>query len=325
MLDEHRSAHVEPAERTRVAILGSGNIGTDLLYKIARSRGLQAAAMIGIDAQSDGLARARARDVWTTSDGLAGFLASDASHDVRIVFDATSAAAHRAHAPVLAQAGMVALDLTPAAIGEFVIPAIEKADTGRGVPLNLNFVSCGGQATAPIVHAIGQGDGRPVRYAEIVSTTASRSVGPGTRANLDDYVHTTSNALCRVAGAERAKTITIINPAEPPIMMRNTVYCLADSGHEQEIEATVAAMITRIQRYVPGYRLLVPLQFEHVGDSSQTRVTAITEVEGAGDYLEPYAGNLDIITSAAVEVAEQCAAALASGAELAVDAEAVKS
>lgn len=297
-----------------IAIVGSGNIGTDLMYKALRSPVLQPIAMIGIDPESDGLRRARSEGLWTTHEGLDAFLADPVSENVSIVFDATSAAVHRSHAPRLAAAGKVALDLTPAAVGPSIVPAIEPPGTDSSVPPNLNFVSCGGQATAPIVHAVARGQGRPVSYTEIVSTTASRSVGPGTRANLDDYLRTTSRALEQIAGAQRAKTISLINPANPPIMMRNTVYCLVDAGKEREITASVEAMVEHVQEYVPGYRILVPPQFEPAGESGLQKMTATFEVAGAGDYLEPYAGNLDIITSAACRVAEQCARSLADGA-----------
>jgi acetaldehyde dehydrogenase len=312
MLD-HRSAIVDHAGRAQVAILGSGNIGTDLMYKVARSPHIEAVAMIGIDETSDGLGRARERGLWTTAGGLEAFLASDVAETVTMVFDATSAGAHRVHAPALAKAGMLALDLTPAAVGQFVVPAIKAPIAGDG-PQNFNFVSCGGQATVPIVHAVGEGQGRPVSYAEIVSTTASRSVGPGTRANLDDYVRTTSKALRTMGGADRSKTITIVSPAEPPIMMRNTIYCTVEPGHEDGIVASVEAMVERIQGYVPGYSLLIPPQFQSLPGDEGVRAMVVTEVEGAGDYLEKYAGNLDIITSAAVEVAEQYATGQLAGA-----------
>lgn len=292
----------------KVAIIGSGNIGTDLMYKLSRSAVLELAALVGIDEASDGLARARDRGVWTTAQGLDDFLADDIAQDVSIVFDATSAAAHRQHATALRKAGKIALDLTPAAVGRFVVPAVAPPAIDDEVA-NFNLVSCGGQATVPIVHAVGAGQGRPVDYAEIVSTTASKSVGPGTRANLDEYVRTTSAALCAIGGATQAKTITIVNPAEPPILMRNSVYCLVDAGCEDAIVTSVDQMVQRIQQYVPGYLLLMPPQFERLGDGV-TKAMIVAEVEGAGDYLEPYAGNLDIITSAAVAVGEQCAMAL---------------
>jgi acetaldehyde dehydrogenase len=315
---QHSNAPGALLPRTQVAIIGSGNIGTDLLYKALRSRLIEPIAMIGIDESSAGLKRARDCGLWTTASGLDTFLAAEISTDVTIVFDATSAAAHRAHAPALQSAGKVALDLTPAAIGAYVVPAINVPTTATISP-NLNFVSCGGQATVPIVYAIGAGQGHSVSYAEVVSTTASKSVGPGTRANLDDYLRTTSNALCTIGGASRSKTIALISPASPPIMMRNTVYCLVEPGHDAEIAASVESMIDRLQRYVPGYRLVLPPQFEVLSPGHSTKVMVVTEVEGAGDYLESYAGNLDIITSVAVDVAERCAAALAAGVPIAAE------
>jgi acetaldehyde dehydrogenase len=307
MVEDMREQRAEEAPgQANVAIIGSGNIGTDLMYKLVRSPALTAVAMVGIDPASDGLKRAREMGLWATSAGLDAFLGSDVAAEVSIVFDATSAGAHRAHASALSNAGKIALDLTPAAVGALVVPAVEIPALDSD-STNLNFVSCGGQATVPIVHAVGQGQMHPVRYAEIVSTTASRSVGPGTRANLDDYIHTTSSALRAIGGAVRSKTLTIVSPATPPIMMRNTVYCLVEPGHEDEILESVNVMIGRIQQYVPGYRMLFPPQFEQLPHQDGVKAMIVTEVEGAGDYLEPYAGNLDIITSAAVEVAERLA------------------
>ncbi len=300
------------SSRVPVAIIGSGNIGTDLLYKVMRSDTLEAAALIGIDDASEGLAAARRMDVWTTAGGLDSFLSSDVAADVAIVFDATSAATHLVHAPKLRAARKVALDLTPAAVGPLIVPAVRSPVLDGVLPWNLNFVSCGGQATTPIVHAISEAAGG-ARYAEIVSTTASRSVGPGTRANLDEYLNTTARALAEIGNANSAKTIAIINPAEPPIVMRNTVYVLIDAGHEEQVTVAVGKAVEEVSAYVPGYRCLVPPQFET--DDGVVRVTTVTEVEGAGDYLPPYAGNLDIMTSAAVRVAEQCARAVLAGAD----------
>jgi acetaldehyde dehydrogenase (acetylating) len=302
------------ADRVPVAILGSGNIGTDLMYKVMRSDVLEAAALVGIDEASEGLAAARRLGVWTTSAGLDAFLADAVAADVAIVFDATSAATHAEHAPKLRGARKVALDLTPAAIGPLIVPAVRSPVLDGALPWNLNFVSCGGQATTPIVYAISSVVGG-ARYAEIVSTTASRSVGPGTRANLDEYLTTTARALTEIGNASSAKTIALINPAEPPIVMRNTIYTLVDAGHEQAITTAVEQAVQDVSTYVPGYRCLVPPQFEPTPEESIVKVTTVTEVEGAGDYLPPYAGNLDIITSAAARVAEQCATALLAGAD----------
>jgi acetaldehyde dehydrogenase (acetylating) len=302
------------ADRVPVAILGSGNIGTDLMYKIMRSDLLDATALVGIDETSDGLAAARKLGVWTTAGGIDAFLADPIATDIVIVFDATSAATHLAHAPKLRAARKVALDLTPAAVGQLIVPAVRAPVLNGELPWNLNFVSCGGQATTPVVHAISRVVGG-ARYAEIVSTTASRSVGPGTRANLDEYLTTTERALVEIGSASSAKTIAIINPAEPPIVMRNTIYALVDEGHEQAITAAVHDAVRDVSSYVAGYRCLVPPQFEPTPDGGIVRVTTVTEVEGAGDYLPSYAGNLDIMTSAAARVAELCAAAVIAGAD----------
>jgi acetaldehyde dehydrogenase (acetylating) len=302
------------ADRVQVAILGSGNIGTDLMYKVMRSDVLEAAALVGIDEASEGLAAGRRLGVWTTAGGLDAFLADAVAADVAIVFDATSAATHMEHAPKLREARKIALDLTPAAIGPLIVPAVRSPVLNGALPWNLNFVSCGGQATTPIVHAISSVVGG-VRYAEIVSTTASRSVGPGTRANLDEYLNTTARALTEIGNASSAKTIALINPAEPPIVMRNTIYTLVDEGHEQAITTAVEQAVHEVSTYVPGYRCLVPPQFEPTPEAGVVKVTIVTEVEGAGDYLPPYAGNLDIMTSAAARVAEQCATAVLAGAD----------
>jgi acetaldehyde dehydrogenase (acetylating) len=302
------------ADRVPVAIIGSGNIGTDLMYKVMRSDVLEAVALVGIDDTSQGLAAAQQLGIWTTALGLDAFLDDGVADDVAIVFDATSAATHLAHAPKLRAARKVALDLTPAAVGQLIVPAVRPPVLDGRLPWNLNFVSCGGQATTPIVHAISRVVGS-VRYAEIVSTTASTSVGPGTRANLDEYLRTTARALVEIGTAASAKTIALINPAEPPIVMRNTIYTLVDSGHDEAITAGVERAVREVSSYVPGYRCLVPPQFERTSQTGVTRVTTVTEVEGAGDYLPSYAGNLDIMTSAAARVAELCATAVLDGAE----------
>lgn len=308
------------ADRVPVAIIGSGNIGTDLMYKVMRSELLEAIALVGIDETSEGLAAARGLGIWTTARGLDAFLDDRVGQDVAIVFDATSAATHLTHAPKLRAARKVALDLTPAAIGKLIVPAVRPPVLNGQLPWNLNFVSCGGQATTPIVHAISRVVGG-ARYAEIVSTTASRSVGPGTRANLDEYLTTTARALVEIGTAASAKTIALINPAEPPIVMRNTIYTLVDSGHEEAITAAVEQAVQDVSSYVPGYRCLVPPQFEPTAEDLITRVITVTEVEGAGDYLPSYAGNLDIMTSAAVRVAELCATAVLDGADFPDQAE----
>ena len=309
------------ADNWPVAIIGSGNIGTDLMIKILRSDGpLTVAAMVGIDPESDGLARAARLGVPTTADGVDGLMAMSNFADIKLVFDATSAGAHRANWAKLAGTGVRMLDLTPASIGPFCVPTVNLGDH-LDAP-NLNMVTCGGQATVPIVAAVAQSG--IVSYAEIVSSISSKSAGPGTRANIDEFTETTSTALQVVGGAQRAKAVMILNPADPPIMMRNTVYCLVDGDPDhQRIEAGVLAMADRVNAYVPGYRLKQRVQFEmfssdnalyipETGKFTGTRVTTMLEVTGAAHYLPAYAGNLDIMTSAAKATAETIAAQAAS-------------
>ncbi|HEX8930384.1 MAG TPA: acetaldehyde dehydrogenase (acetylating) [Actinomycetota bacterium] len=294
-------------ERMRVAILGSGNIGTDLMVKLLRSQVLEPVMVAGIDPESEGLARARAAGIATTTEGIEGLLAEPDSG--RIVFDATSARAHKQHAPRLAAAGRVAVDLTPAAVGPYVVPGVSPDEVIGGA--NLNLISCGAQATIPMVHAISRV--APVRYAEIVATIASRSAGPGTRANIDEFTQTTARGIERVGGAERAKAIIVLNPADPPIVMRDAIYALCDGQVDREkIADSVGRMVAAVGAYVPGYRLRGEPLFDDDGDA--TRVTVFVEVEGAGDYLPRYAGNLDIMTSAAVRVGEEIAQRLQAGA-----------
>jgi acetaldehyde dehydrogenase len=300
-----------------VAIVGSGNIGTDLMMKIARGDGpLTVVAMAGVDPDSDGLARAADLGVPTTADGVDGLLAMPEFDSVRIVFDATSADAHRANWAKLAGTGVRILDLTPAAIGPYCVPVV-NLDDHLDAP-NLNMVTCGGQATVPIVAAVAQSG--IVSYAEIVSSISAMSAGPGTRANIDDFIETTAAALQVIGGAERGKAVMILNPAEPPVLMRNTIYCLVDGDADhQRIEADVLAMVDAVAGYVPGYRLKQRIQFEtfaaanplyipETGKFTGTRVTVLLEVAGAADYLPAYAGNLDIMTSAAKATAERIAA-----------------
>jgi acetaldehyde dehydrogenase len=300
----------------KVAIIGSGNIGTDLMIKVLRSDGpLEMGAMVGIDPDSDGLARARRMAVPATSDGVDGLLALDGFDEIGVVFDATSASAHRANWARLEPTGVRMLDLTPAAIGPYCVPVVnldEHLDER-----NLNMVTCGGQATVPIVAAVGQA--ALVSYAEIVSSIASKSAGPGTRANIDEFTETTSRALEAVGGATRGKAVIVLNPAEPPLLMRNTVYCLVEGECDHvAIEASVEAMVERVRQYVPGYRLKQRVQFEiftpddalHIPETGKfwgTRVTAFLEVTGAAHYLPAYAGNLDIMTSAALATATRLA------------------
>ena len=300
-----------------VAVIGSGNIGTDLMIKIMRSDGpLTMAAMVGIDPESDGLARARRLGVATSSDGIDGLLTMPEFDGVRLVFDATSANAHRVNWNMLQNTGVRVLDLTPAALGPYCVPAVnldEHVDEH-----NLNMVTCGGQATVPIVSAVGQAG--TVSYAEIVSAISARSAGPGTRANIDEFTETTSAALEVVGGARRGKAVMVVNPADPPILMRNTVYCLVDGDADHAaIEEAVEHMIAKVGTYVPGYRLKQRVQFEtfgshnalyipETGSFTGTRVTVMLEVAGAAHYLPAYAGNLDIMTSAAKSTAERIAA-----------------
>jgi len=305
--------------KSKVAIIGSGNIGTDLMIKILRtSENLEVAAMVGIDPDSDGLARAKRLGIPVTHEGVDGLLAMPNFTDVEIVLDATSARAHIANAAALAPHGKKLIDLTPAAIGPLVIPTVnldESLDAGAD---NVNMVTCGGQATIPMVAAVSAVT--PVHYAEIVASIASKSAGPGTRANIDEFTETTSHAIEKVGGAARGKAIIILNPAEPPLIMRDTVFCLIGDADHDAIRRSVADMADRVSRYVPGYRLKQDVQFTAlepdepihtlVPDGTgpvNTRVAIFLEVEGAAHYLPAYAGNLDIMTSAAIRVAEAIA------------------
>jgi acetaldehyde dehydrogenase len=304
-----------------VAIIGSGNIGTDLMIKILRSDGpLTVGAMVGIDPDSDGLARAKRLGVPTTANGIDGLLAMPNSGDIKLVFDATSAGAHRANWAKLHGTGVRVLDLTPAAIGPYCVPVV-NLDDHLDAP-NLNMVTCGGQATVPIVAAVTEVG--IVSYAEIVSSISSKSAGPGTRANIDEFTETTSTALEVVGGAQRGKAVIILNPADPPILMRNTVYCLVDGDADHAaIEQSIVNTVEKVNAYVPGYRLKQRVQFEmfssdnalyipETGKFTGTRVTTMLEVTGAAHYLPAYAGNLDIMTSAAKATAETIAAQAAS-------------
>ena len=281
-------------EKVKVAVIGPGNIGTDLLYKLRKSARLELAAMAGVE-ESEGVRRARDLGVPVTLGDLAPILED---RSIRIVFDATSARAHLRHARLLEAAGKVAIDLTPAAVGPYVVPSVNLGEVGDAT--NLNMVTCGGQATVPIVHAIHRAAG--ARYAEMVSAIASKSAGPGTRHNIDEFTRTTARALSVLGGARAGKAIIVLNPAEPPLLMTNTVYVEVDRPDEETIRASVERVVADVQQYVPGYRLRVPPYLE--GD----KVTTIIEVEGAGDFLPKYSGNLDIITAAAVGVAERLAA-----------------
>ncbi|MFE6734558.1 acetaldehyde dehydrogenase (acetylating) [Microbacterium sp. NPDC057650] len=298
-----------------VAIIGSGNIGTDLLIKIKRlSSSLHVVAMVGIDEASDGLARARRLGVATTHEGVEGLLRMPEFDDVALVFDATSAGAHARNAALMREHGRLMVDLTPAAIGPYVVPVV-NIDEHRGAE-NVNMVTCGGQATVPIVAAVSRV--APVAYAEIVASIASKSAGPGTRANIDEFTETTARAIEQVGGAGYGKAIIVLNPAEPPLMMRDTVLCLVEADVDEDaVRDSIQRMIADVSDYVGGYRLKQQVQFDAVDHAyvpaldrpfRGTKVTVLLEVEGAGHYLPEYAGNLDIMTSAALRTAEHLVA-----------------
>ena len=305
--------------KVKVAIIGSGNIGTDLMIKVLRlSDVLEMGAMVGIDPESDGLARAARLKVPTTHEGVEGFIAMEGFADIDIVFDATSAKAHVANAAKLAPYGKKLVDLTPAAIGPYVVPAVNLAQHLDQDADDVNMVTCGGQATIPMVRAVSRVI--PVAYAEIVASIASKSAGPGTRANIDEFTETTAEAIEVVGGAQRGKAVIILNPADPPLIMRDTVFCLVGDVDQATIRDSVARMVADVAEYVPGYRLKQEVQFTPVppgkpvhtllGEASgpvTTKVSIFLEVEGAAHYLPAYAGNLDIMTSAAVRVAQAMA------------------
>ena len=307
-------------DKIKAAIVGSGNIGTDLMIKALRgARNLEVVALAGIDPNSDGLARARRRGVATTDEGVEGLARHPAFADIDIVFDATSAAAHIRNDAFLRERkpALRMVDLTPAAIGPYCVPVV-NLDEHLDAP-NLNMVTCGGQATIPIVRAVAQV--ATVHYAEIVASVSSRSAGPGTRANIDEFTETTARAIEVVGGARQGKAIIILNPAEPPLLMRDTVYTLSAGGDEAAIEASVQAMVAAVQQYVPGYRLKQAVQFERippeqalqipgVGRLAGLKTSVFLQVEGAAHYLPAYAGNLDIMTSAALASGERIAARL---------------
>ncbi|MGX9720981.1 acetaldehyde dehydrogenase (acetylating) [Stenotrophomonas acidaminiphila] len=302
----------------KAAIIGSGNIGTDLMIKILRhGRQLQMAALVGIDPASDGLARAARMGVATISSGVAGLIESDLFADIDIVFDATSASAHVANDALLraAKPGIRVVDLTPAAIGPYCVPTVNLEDNIEAA--NVNMVTCGGQATIPMVAAVASV--ARVAYAEIVASISSRSAGPGTRANIDEFTETTSRAIESVGGAQVGKAIIVLNPAEPPLLMRDTVYVLSEVVDTALIEAAVTEMAARVAAYVPGYRLKQQVQFERIdapvnvpglGPSTGLKTSIFLEVEGAAHYLPAYAGNLDIMTSAALATGERMAASV---------------
>ncbi|HBL92808.1 MAG TPA: acetaldehyde dehydrogenase (acetylating) [Hyphomonas sp.] len=303
-------------KKTKVAIIGSGNIGTDLMIKVIRkSKGLEMGAMVGIDPDSDGLARAKRMGIATTHEGIEGLVKLDVWPEIGIVFDATSAGAHKRHNEVVTSAGKVMIDLTPAAIGPYVIPVV-NGDAHLDAS-NVNMVTCGGQATIPIVAAVASV--ATVHYAEIVASIASKSAGPGTRANIDEFTETTAKGIEEVGGARKGKAIIVLNPAEPPMIMRDTVFTLSSGADEPAIEASIEAMVAKVNAYVPGYRMKQKVQFERFGSNNPVKIPGLgtfegiktsvfLEVEGAAHYLPAYAGNLDIMTSAGIATAEKIAA-----------------
>lgn len=287
----------------RCAVVGSGNIGSDLIRKLERSPLLIPSLLVGVDPKSDGLKRAREAGIEATHEGVQVLL--DRADEFDVVFEATAAQVHAINAPRYLEAGLFALDLTPAAVGPYVVPAV-NLDLVAG-QRNLNMVTCGGQATVPMVAAISRVT--TVEYAEIVSTISSRAAGPGTRANIDEFTETTSDALVKVGGAKRGKAIIVLNPANPPIMMRNTVFAAVDANVDpQAIIDSVEEMVAAVQAYVPGYELVsVPQIDRGAGPDGTTKVSIFLRVAGAGDYLPAYAGNLDIITAASIAAAERYA------------------
>ena len=292
--------------KIKCALIGPGNIGTDLLAKLQRSPVLEPVWMVGIDPQSDGLKKAREMGIKTTADGVDGLVPHMKADGVQIVFDATSAYVHAENSRKVNAEGAMMIDLTPAAIGPYCIPPVNlKAHVGQG-EMNVNMVTCGGQATIPMVAAVSRV--QPVEYGEIVATVSSKSAGPGTRKNIDEFTRTTAGAIEKVGGAKKGKAIIIINPAEPPLMMRDTVHCLTEGEPQQDaIRQSIADMIKEVQKYVPGYRLVNGPVFDG------NRVSVYLEVEGLGDYLPKYAGNLDIMTAAAARTAEMFAEEILSG------------
>lgn len=311
-------------KKLKVAIIGPGNIGTDLMIKIMRNaKYLEMGAMVGIDPSSDGLARAARLGVATTAEGVQGLIDLPEFADIEFVFDATSAAAHVRNDAALraAKPGIRLIDLTPAAIGPYCVPVVNGAQ--HVDELNVNMVTCGGQATIPVVAAVSRV--AKVHYAEIIASIASKSAGPGTRANIDEFTETTSKAIEVIGGAAKGKAIIVMNPAEPPLIMRDTVFVLSESTDQAAVEASIEGMVAEVQMYVPGYRLKQKVQFDEIpahaplnipglGKFSGLKTSVFLEVEGAAHYLPAYAGNLDIMTSAGLATAERMAAKMLAAA-----------
>ncbi len=292
--------------KIRCALIGPGNIGTDLLAKLMRSPVLEPVWMVGIDPNSDGLKKARELGLKTTADGVDGLIPHMRDDDIQIVFDATSAYVHADNSRKVNAAGALMIDLTPAAIGPYCVPPVNLLQHVGKREMNVNMVTCGGQATIPMVAAVSRV--QPVEYAEIVATVASRSAGPGTRKNIDEFTRTTGAAVAKVGGARQGKAIIVINPADPPLIMRDTVHCLTETEpDEARITESIQAMLAEVQKYVPGYRIVNGPVFDG------NRVSIFLEVEGLGDYLPKYAGNLDIMTAAAARTAEMFAEELLAG------------
>ena len=299
----------QKSQKIKCALIGPGNIGTDLLMKLQRSPVLEPVWMVGVDPTSEGLKRARAMGIKTTADGVDGLLPHVRADGVQIAFDATSAYVHAENSRKLNALGVMMIDLTPAAIGPFCVPPVNLQEHIGQREMNVNMVTCGGQATIPMVYAISRV--QPVAYGEIIATAASQSVGPGTRKNIDEFTRTTAAGVERVGRAQKGKAIIVINPAEPPLIMRDTVHCLTvERPRAAEIEESVHAMLREVQKYVPGYRLVNG----PVIDPDTHRVSIFLEVKGLGDYLPTYAGNLDIMTAAAARTAEMFAQEILSGA-----------
>ncbi|MCC4289101.1 acetaldehyde dehydrogenase (acetylating) [Vreelandella aquamarina] len=294
------------SKKLNAVIIGPGNIGTDLLMKMKRSEWIEPVWMVGIDPESEGLKRAREMGIKTSAEGVDGILDKVIEDDIRVAFDATSAYVHAENSRKLNELGVIMVDLTPAAIGPFCVPPVNLTAHAKNLEMNVNMVTCGGQATIPMVAAVSRV--QPVEYGEIIATVSSRSVGPGTRQNIDEFTRTTAGAVEKVGGAKKGKAIIIINPAEPPLIMRDTVHCLTEGEPNQDaITESVHQMVAEVQKYVPGYRLVNGPVFDG------NRVSMFMEVEGLGDFLPKYAGNLDIMTAAGLRTAEMFAEEAANG------------